>query len=133
MPRKFRAVIAGKGFLDKDRNESIMQLDKFKARSATNVERQSGISAKRLAEMSRDCNVFATGDRPDAVNVVRPLSARLKCRKNRHLDIGRIPNDIKFEELPRGVPSCPVAIESELPDDLRSFGIPLLDCPLECA
>jgi len=83
-----------------------------------------------LAERSSDCSVFAIGDRPEAVKVVRPLSARLKCLKNRHLDIGRMPKDTIFDELPR-VPSCPIDIE--LPEDRRNCGVALLDCPLEFA
>ena len=76
--------------------------------------------------------MFVKGDKLDAVSVVMPLSARLRCRKNRHLDIGSMPiEDSRFNELPRGVPSRPLDTESA--DDLRSFGVPLLECPAECA
>jgi hypothetical protein len=59
------------------------------------------------------------------------LSARLRCRRKRHLDIGRIPmEESKFDQLPLGVP-CALDIESA--DDLRNFGVPLLECPADCA
>jgi hypothetical protein len=107
-----------------------MQFDKFRARRATRFARQSGISAKRLEDKSSDCSVFISGDRLDAVNIVRPLSARLRWRRKRHFDIGRIPVDeSRFDELPLGVPSRP--LDAELPDERRSFGVLLLDCPLE--
>ena len=77
-----------------------------------------------MADKSSDCSVLATGERLDAVNVVMLLSARLRCLRNRHLDIGKIPMDERrFDELPLGVPSRPLDTESA--DDLRNFGVPL--------
>lgn len=125
-PRKFKAVIAGSGLRASDRRESIMQPDKFKARRATRLARQSGTSARWLADKSRDWRVLVNGDRLAAVKVVMLLSARLRCRRKRHLDIGNIPiDDKRLDELPRGVPS--LALEIESAEDLRNFGVPLLE------
>src|SRR5438309_5893267 len=60
---KFRVVIAGNGFLPRECRESIMQFDRFNARSDVRVARLSGISVKRFADRSNDCNVLANGAR----------------------------------------------------------------------
>jgi hypothetical protein len=76
---------------------------------------------------------LTSGDKLDAESEVKLLSARLRCLKKRHLDIGKIPiDDSKFEELPRGVPTRP-PLDNESPEDLRSFGVAHLECPAECA
>lgn len=80
-----------------------MQFDKLRARSAVKEARQSGIWEKRFDDRSRECNVLANGARLDADMDVRPLSARLRCFKNLHLDEGNIPIDSRFEELLLGL------------------------------
>ena len=76
--------------------------------------------------------MLVNGDRLAAVSAVMLLSARLRCRRKRHLDIGSIPiEDSRFEELPRGV--APRALDTESADDRRSLGVPLLDWPAEVA
>jgi hypothetical protein len=97
-----------------------MQLDRLSARRLVNDARLSGISVKRFVERSRDCKVLVSGARLDAVMCVRALSARLRCRRKRHLVDGNHPSDRRFEELPRGVLDC--TLELELPEDLRKFG-----------
>lgn len=46
--------MAGSGFLVNECNDSIMQLDKFKARKAVNEARLSGISVNRLEDRSNE-------------------------------------------------------------------------------
>lgn len=82
---------------------------------------------KRLEDRSNDCKVLASGDRLPAATEVRPLSVRLKCRRNLHFDIGKMPDPRRFDELPRGVLAR--ALEAELPDERRSFGVPVLEWP----
>jgi hypothetical protein len=79
-----------------------MQWDRFNARSAVKVARLSGTCEKRLADKSNDWRVFARGPRLDAGIEVRELSAKLRCRKKRHLDAGKIPMESRLDELPRG-------------------------------
>ena len=101
-----------------------MQLERFNARRQVKFAKLSGISAKRLAERSRDCKVFAKGARLVAEMLVRALSARLRCRKNRHLVAGNQPRDRRFEELPLGVVDR--TLEPELPEERLKFGALIL-------
>jgi hypothetical protein len=101
-----------------------MQLERFSARREVRVARLSGISVKRLAERSRDCRVLAKGAMLVAVICVRPLSARLRCRRNLHLVDGNQPIERRLEELPRGVVER--TLEAELPEDRRTLGVPVL-------
>jgi hypothetical protein len=55
------------------------------------VARLSGISEKGLVERSRIWRVLDTGERLVADMEVKELSARLKCRRNLHLEAGRKP------------------------------------------
>jgi len=84
------------------------------------VARLSGISVKRLAERSNDCNVFANGARLAAEMVFNALSAKLRCRRNRHFVAGNQPSDRRLEELPLGVADR--TLEPELPEERRMFG-----------
>jgi hypothetical protein len=108
-------VMAGKGLRVKECKLSIMQLDRFRARKQDNVDRLSGISVKRLADKSSDCRVFANGARLVDEMLVRALSARLKCLRNRHLVGGNQPNDKRLDELPPGVVDR--TLDAELPDE----------------
>jgi hypothetical protein len=100
---RFRAVMAGNGFRVNECRESIMQFERFNARRAVNDARESGICAKRFDERSREFRVLASGTKPVAEMVVRELSARLRCLRNRHFVDGRMPIDSKVELLPRGL------------------------------
>ena len=103
LARRFRAVIAGSGFLARECRFSIIQLAMFSDCRAVITARQSGMSAKRLEERSRECKVLAKGARLLLLIEVRELSAKLRCRKNLHFDagrIGRIPMLIRLDELP---------------------------------
>ena len=93
-------MIAGRGFLERECNESIIQFERFNARNAVKVAKQSGISEKWLAERSNEWSESARGARPDDDKAVRELSARLKCLKNLHFDAGNIPAKRTFDELP---------------------------------
>ena len=103
LDRRFNAVIAGSGFRVKEWRESIMQLERFSALRAVRDAKQSGIWAKRFDDRSRECSVLASGARLAADTEVRPLSARLRCLRNLHLDAGSIPMERRFEELLRGL------------------------------
>jgi hypothetical protein len=46
--------MAGNGFLPKECNDSIMQLERFSARREVNEAKLSGISVKRFADRSND-------------------------------------------------------------------------------
>jgi hypothetical protein len=117
--------MAGRGALLKEWRESIIQYDRFNARSDINELRQSGTSLNKLEDKSRYCSVLATGDRLNAFICVRELSARLSCRRNLHLDAGTNPYDKRLDELPLGVFAR--SVEPELPDDRRKLGVPLLE------
>jgi len=104
-----------------------MQWERFRALNDTSEARLSGISVKRLEDRSNDCKVLASGERLLAATEVSPLSARLRCRRNLHFDMGRMPNPSRLEELPRGV--FVRALEAELPEERRSLGVPVLEWP----
>lgn len=91
-------MMAGRGFRDKECNDSIMQFERFRARKATKDAKLSGTSVKRFDERSKECNVFATEARLAVVIVVKELSGSPRCRRNRHLDGGRMLESM-FEEL----------------------------------
>jgi len=112
--------VAGSGLRPKECKLSIMQLDRFSARKQVRLARLSGISANKLAEISRDCNVFAKGARLATDMLVRALSAKLRCRKKRHLVAGNQPMERRLEELPLGVVER--TLELELPDERRMLG-----------
>lgn len=97
----------------------------MRALKDTSEARLSGISVKRFEDRSNDCKVLASGDRLPAATEVRPLSVRLRCRRNLHFDMGRMPDPRRFNELPRGV--LALALDAELPDERRGFGVPFLD------
>lgn len=118
-------VIAGRGFFPKECRLPIMQLERFSARRQDSVARLSGISVKRLAERSSDCKVLAKGARLVTEMFVRALSAKLRCRRKRHLVDGNHPSEGRLEELPRGVVDR--TLDPELPDERRIFGA--LDLP----
>lgn len=77
--------MAGKGLRESECSESIMQWDRFRDLRATSEARLSGTSVKRFQERSRECKVFATGARLATLTLVRELSVRLRCLRNRHL------------------------------------------------
>jgi hypothetical protein len=120
LERRLSVVMAGNGLRPNDCKLSIIQLDRFSARRLVRLARLSGISAKRFEERSRDCNVFVKGARLAAEILVRALSARLRCLRNRHLVAGNQPNERRFDELPLGVVER--TLELELPEDRRMFG-----------
>ena len=93
-------MIAGRGFLERECSESIIQPDRFKALKAVKVAKHSGISEKWFAERSNEWSESARGARPADDKDVSELSARLKCLKNLHFDAGNIPARRIFEELP---------------------------------
>ena len=70
--------------------------------------------------------MFATGAKLAAVNVCRPFSVRLRCRKKRHLEGGKMLITSKSDELCLGVTLC--VLEFELPEDLRNFRELFLAC-----
>ena len=119
LPRRLRAVIAGKGLRVNECNESIMQDAKFRARKAVRFAKLSGIWVKRLEERSSECSVFESGERLEAGIEVKELSARLRCLRKRHLEAGRIPMAKRLEELPRGLCHESERLEWELPDPDR--------------
>jgi hypothetical protein len=102
-----------------------MHWDRLTARRLKSVARQSGISVKRLDDKSRIWSVFANGAKLVMGMVVRSFSARLRCRRNRHFDTGAYPKLSRFEALLRGV--LVRSVDPELPDDRRTFGVPLLE------
>jgi hypothetical protein len=114
--RRFKAVMAGRGFRVNEWSESIMQCDRFSALNAVSEARQSGIWEKRFDDRSKECNVLAKGARLLADMDVRLLSARLRCLRNLHFDGGKIPIDRRFEELPRGLCQLSDRLEWELED-----------------
>jgi hypothetical protein len=93
-------VIAGKGFLDRECKESIIQCDRFNDLRATNDARLSGTSLNRFKDRSNECKLLATGARLDTLMVVIELSVRLRCLRNRHLEGGRNPAARRFGVLP---------------------------------
>ena len=93
-------MIAGRGFLERECNESIIQFDRFKALKEVKVAKQSGISEKWFAERSKEWSELARGARLDEDKYVSELSARLKCLKNLHFDSGSILAKRMFDELP---------------------------------
>lgn len=117
-PRRLRAVMAGRGLRDKECKDSIMQCERFNARKATKDAKLSGTSVKRFDDRSKDCNVFATGARLAVVIAVKELSGRPRCRRNRHLDGGRIAES-RFEELVEFRQWPEVSLEFELPEPVR--------------
>ena len=120
LERRLSVVIAGNGFRPRECRLLIIQLDKLSARRHDIVARLSGISAKRLDEMSSDCSVFAKGARLVAGILVRALSARLRCRRNRHFVEGNQRIERRLEEPPLGVVER--TLDPELPDDRRMLG-----------
>ena len=99
-----------------------MQLDRFNALKAVKDARLSGTSVKRLEEMSKECSVFARGAKLSKLREVRELSARLRCRKNLHLEGGSTVMDNRFETLPLRCGPSDCSLEFELPDpDLLTF------------
>jgi hypothetical protein len=116
--------MAGKGFLPRECIDSIMQFDKFRARSDVSDARLSGISVKRFADRSNDCKVLANGAKLEAEILVNALSARLRCLRNLHLDDGKNPNERRFDVLFRGV--LDRTLDPELPEDRRMLGVLLL-------
>lgn len=93
-------MIAGRGLRVRECNESIIQYERLRARSAVKVARLSGICVKRLDEISREYSVFDNGARLVGDIAVIALSAKLKCRKKRHLVAGRMPVTRMLPELP---------------------------------
>jgi len=120
LERRLSVVIAGSGYLESDRRLLIMQLLRFSARRCVKLASASGTSVNKLPDKSKDCKVSATGFRHSTDREVSPFSARLRCRRNRHFDGGRMPCVSKSVALCRGVMSC--VLEFELPDDLRYTG-----------
>jgi hypothetical protein len=112
-------VIAGSGFRVRECNESIMQCDRFRARKAVSVATQSGTWVKRLDERSNELRVFAKGAKLVAGIVVKELSAKLKCFRNRHFVAGRIPVARRLEVLCLGLCHESDRLECELPEPER--------------
>ena len=82
-------VIAGSGLCVSVFNLSIIQLLRFRARRCVRDASASGTVLKRFPDRSRDCNVPATGARLVTLKSVKPFSAKLRWRKNLHLEEGR--------------------------------------------
>jgi hypothetical protein len=123
---KFNAVIAGRGFLVRECNELIIQLERFRALSAVKEARQSGICWKRFEDRSREWRVLANGAKLASDIDVRPLSARLRYLRNLHFEDGMMPIESRFEELPLELCQPSEALECELPDpDLFTLYDPL--------
>lgn len=112
-PRRFRAVIAGNGFFEIDRNELIMQFERLSARSATKDGKLSGISANKFEDKSSECNVLATGMKQSDGKLVKELSANPRWRRKRHLVGGSTPFK-RFDEL--RFPCKETSLELELPE-----------------
>jgi hypothetical protein len=98
---KFKAVMAGSGLRVKECKESIIQLERLRARNAVSDARQSGICEKRFADKSNEWRVLARGAKLSADIDVSELSARLRCLRKRHLDDGSAPVARRLELLPR--------------------------------
>jgi len=93
--------MAGSGFRVRELRESIMQWERFRARRAVKVARLSGIWVKRLEDKSREYRVLERGAKlVEGMDVIE-LSAKLKWRRKRHLEEGRIPIAKRLLELPR--------------------------------
>lgn len=124
--RKLMMLMAGNGFRASECKLSIMQFDKLRARRLVSVARLSGISVRRLEDRSSECSVLARGVRLVDVMVWRPLSARLRCLRKRHLDVCIVPSASRFDVLCFGVLEW--RLELELPDERLNFGVPLRGC-----
>ena len=70
-------------------------------------------------ERSRECNVFARGFRLSAVIAVNALSAKLKCRRNRHFDVGKLSTESRLELLFLGLYQESDKLDRELPEPER--------------
>lgn len=119
--RRFRVVIAGKGLRTSECKLSIMQLDKLSARRFVSEARLSGISVNRFKDRSRDKSVPDSGARLCAVIEVSPLSLKLRWRKKRHFDAGRMPRVSRFDVLVFGVLEW--MLDPELPDSRLNLAL----------
>ena len=81
--------MAGRGLCTSEFRLSIMQSLRFNALRWVRDASASGTSVKRLLDRSRDCKVAATGARLETLRSCIPFSARLRWRKNLHLDEGK--------------------------------------------
>ena len=60
-PRRFNAVMAGRGHLVRECRESIIFPERFNARRLVSMARDSGIDANKLLDRSRDVRDPDTG------------------------------------------------------------------------
>jgi hypothetical protein len=92
-------VIAGKGLLDRDLNDSIMQFERSRELSRVRVAKLSGISVKRLDDRLSDRRVLANGCMLFAEMVCKELSAKDRYFNFCHLLGGRKVMLSRFDEL----------------------------------
>lgn len=89
LERRLSDVMAGRGLLVSECNESIMLPERFKARRLLKIERDSGTAERRLLDRSREVSEPARGNNAVVEIEVRPLSDNDKCRRNLHFVGGR--------------------------------------------
>ena len=88
------------GWRVRECRDSIIQNDTFRARRAIRLVKPTGISVNRFEDMSNECRVFANGARLEDANDVSELSAILRCRRKRHFEAGRMPTQVRFDDIP---------------------------------
>jgi hypothetical protein len=97
--RSLIVVIAGRGDLDRDCSDSIIQFDKSSEVNRVSDARLSGISANRLDDRFNDLRLFATGPKLFAGRLVRELSASDRYLSRCHFEEGSTFMLRRFEAL----------------------------------
>jgi hypothetical protein len=92
-------VTAGRGDLDSDCRDSIMQLDKSSDASRVSEARLSGISVNKFEDRLSDRRLLATGPRLLADMDVRELSASERYFSRCHFEAGKMFMPSRFEAL----------------------------------
>jgi hypothetical protein len=111
--------IAGKGDLESDCKDSIIQLDKSNDTSLVSDTRASGISVKRLEERFSERSVVAMGAKLFAEIDVKELSASDKYFSRCHLFEGKMLRVSKLEVLSLRWGCTEYSLEFELPEPVR--------------
>lgn len=111
-------VMAGKGDLDKDCSDPIMQFDRSSEVSLVREARLSGISVKRLEDRLNDLRLVATGLRLSTGRDVSELSASDKYLSRCHfMDVSALVAN-RFDELSLRC-GTEYSVDVEPPDPVR--------------